>query len=174
MQREVVVESVEQALSRNGSPFWRVRVRGEQLSYFVWDEEVASKLRPGHAALVEVGGGAQYPRITAVYERESAMADYELPPEWEFDEGGEGEAAGEDEGGDLAPAAEVPAVSAAPPVPRLPDPVQREMRMLRMSALRAAADVYAGSAVSSEELVAYAERLIAWLLSDEQLPPLPS
>ncbi|MCS7293885.1 MAG: hypothetical protein NZ761_00595 [Dehalococcoidia bacterium] len=174
MQREVVIESVEPALSRNGSPFWRVRVRGEPLSYFVWDEAVASKLRPGHAALVEVGGGAQYPRITAVYEWDPSMADDGLPPEWDFDEGDEGEAAGEDGGNDLAAAAEAPAVSAAPAVPRLLDPVQREMRMLRMSALRAAADVYAGSAVSSEELLAYAERLIAWLLSDEQLPPLPS
>ncbi len=40
---------------------------------------------------------------------------------------------------------------------------ERERRMLRMSALRAAADVLHGSAVPASELVAYADQLLTWL-----------
>ena len=40
---------------------------------------------------------------------------------------------------------------------------ERERRMLRMSALRAAADVLNGSHVPAGELVEYAEQLLMWL-----------
>ncbi|GBD17681.1 hypothetical protein HRbin27_00165 [bacterium HR27] len=54
------------------------------------------------------------------------------------------------------------------PAPATPAPApgpagERERRMLRMSALRAAADVLHGTAVPASELVAYAEQLLAWL-----------
>jgi hypothetical protein len=42
---------------------------------------------------------------------------------------------------------------------------ERERRMLRMSALRAAADVLHGSHVPAGELVEYAEQLLMWLES---------
>ncbi|MCS7294144.1 MAG: hypothetical protein NZ761_01955 [Dehalococcoidia bacterium] len=175
MPREIVVESIEPAVSRVGTPFWRVRVRGEQMALFVWDEEVAKKLRPGRVALVEVGGTGQFPRITAVYERERGTpADDELPSEWEFEDGADGGAEGDafgEEADEEEPAQQ--AGKEARTLPAFVDPLQRELRMLRMSALRAAADVYAGSAVTSEELIAYAEKLVAWLLSDEPTPPLP-
>ncbi|GBD21842.1 hypothetical protein HRbin28_02306 [bacterium HR28] len=51
----------------------------------------------------------------------------------------------------------------AAPAPAAPTPGERERRMLRMSALRAAADVLHGSAVPASELLAYAEQLLAWL-----------
>jgi len=51
----------------------------------------------------------------------------------------------------------------AAPAPAAPTPGERERRTLRMSALRAAADVLHGSAVPASELVAYAEQLLAWL-----------
>jgi hypothetical protein len=40
---------------------------------------------------------------------------------------------------------------------------ERERRMLRMSALRAAADVLHGSGVPASELTAYADALVEWL-----------
>lgn len=52
-----------------------------------------------------------------------------------------------------APAASTPAAAAE----------ERERRMLRMSALRAAADVLHGSHVPAGELIDYAELLLAWL-----------
>ncbi len=40
---------------------------------------------------------------------------------------------------------------------------ERERRMLRMSALRAAADVLHGSHIAADEVIAYAEVLLQWL-----------
>ena len=59
---------------------------------------------------------------------------------------------------DAAPAASTPAApSTATPADK------RERQMVRMSALRAAADVLHGSQVSAGELLDYAELLLAWL-----------
>ena len=49
------------------------------------------------------------------------------------------------------------------PAPAPPAASERERRMLRMSALRAAADVLHGSHVPAGELIDYAEVLLAWL-----------
>lgn len=49
------------------------------------------------------------------------------------------------------------------PAPAPPAAGERERRMLRMSALRAAADVLHGSHVPAGELIDYAEVLLAWL-----------
>jgi hypothetical protein len=55
-----------------------------------------------------------------------------------------------------------PAVDPAPAEP--PSAVsERERRMLRMSALRAAADVLHGSHVPAGEVIEYAEQLLMWL-----------
>lgn len=43
------------------------------------------------------------------------------------------------------------------------EPDARETRILRMSALRAAADVLHGSAMSAPDVIAYANLLLAWL-----------
>jgi hypothetical protein len=57
-----------------------------------------------------------------------------------------------------------PAVDPAPVEP--PSAVsERERRMLRMSALRAAADVLHGSHVPADEAIGYAQQLLAWLES---------
>jgi hypothetical protein len=42
---------------------------------------------------------------------------------------------------------------------------ERERRMLRMSALRAAADILHGSHVPAGEVIEYAEQLLMWLES---------
>jgi hypothetical protein len=57
----------------------------------------------------------------------------------------------------------VPDAPAASPAPASPAAGERERRMLRMSALRAAADVLHGSGVPAGELIDYAEQLLAWL-----------
>ena len=49
------------------------------------------------------------------------------------------------------------------PAPAAPTPGERERRMLRMSALRAAADVLHGAHVPAGELIDYAEVLLDWL-----------
>lgn len=52
----------------------------------------------------------------------------------------------------------------ASPAPAPPAPAgDRERRMLRMSALRAAAEVLHGSGVEAGALIDYAEQLLAWL-----------
>ena len=55
-----------------------------------------------------------------------------------------------------------PAVDPAPVEP-LSAVSERERRMLRMSALRAAADVLHGSHVPAGEVIEYAEQLLMWL-----------
>ena len=57
----------------------------------------------------------------------------------------------------------VPDVPAASPAPAVPAAGERERRMLRMSALRAAAEVLHGSGVPASELTAYADALVEWL-----------
>jgi hypothetical protein len=58
-------------------------------------------------------------------------------------------------------AAPTPAPAPAP----APAVSERERRMLRMSALRAAADVLHGSHVPAGEVIEYAEQLLMWLES---------
>ena len=53
----------------------------------------------------------------------------------------------------------VASAPAAPPAPA----GDRERRMLRMSALRAAAEVLHGTGLPAEQVTAYAETLLAWL-----------
>ena len=62
----------------------------------------------------------------------------------------------------LVPDAATPSPASAP-APAAPATNDRERRMLRMSALRAAAEVLHGSAVPAGELIDYAEQLLAWL-----------
>ncbi len=59
----------------------------------------------------------------------------------------------------LVPEAPVASTPPASPVPT----GDRERRMLRMSALRAAAEVLHGSGVPANELTSYAETLLEWL-----------
>ncbi|MBX6754575.1 MAG: hypothetical protein IRY86_10110 [Thermorudis peleae] len=61
---------------------------------------------------------------------------------------------------DAAPAPDTAAPAASTPAAAAD---AREQRMLKMSALRAAADVLHGSQVSAGELLDYAELLLAWL-----------
>jgi hypothetical protein len=90
-------------------------------------------LRPGLVAVVTTNGSAEYPKIVAVHETRDAAS---VP----------------DPAVDPAPAAEPPSAVS-----------ERERRMLRMSALRAAADVLHGSHVPAGEVVEYAEVLLLWL-----------
>jgi hypothetical protein len=58
----------------------------------------------------------------------------------------------------------IPDATPGPTPAPAPAPVsERERRMLRMSALRAAADALHGSHVPAGELVEYAEQLLMWL-----------
>jgi hypothetical protein len=57
----------------------------------------------------------------------------------------------------------IPDAAPAPAPAPAPAASERERRMLRMSALRAAADVLHGSHVPAGELVEYAEQLLMWL-----------
>jgi len=60
-----------------------------------------------------------------------------------------------------SPAPTTPPTEPAPST--APAAAERERRMLKMSALRAAADVLHGSQVPAGELLDYAELLLAWL-----------
>ncbi len=60
----------------------------------------------------------------------------------------------------LVPDTPTTSTTAAPPA--APD---RERRMLRMSALRAAAEVLHGSGLPADQVVAYADELLRWLES---------
>jgi hypothetical protein len=109
------------------------RIRTDAGSFFAWEKSIADQLRPGLVAVVSTNGSAEYPKIVAVHETRDA-------------------ASAPDPAVDPAPAAEPPSAVS-----------ERERRMLRMSALRAAADVLHGSHVPAGELVEYAEVLLLWL-----------
>jgi hypothetical protein len=109
------------------------RIRTDAGSFFAWEKSIADQLRPGLVAVVTTNGSAEYPKIVAVHETRDA-------------------ASAPDPAVDPAPAAEPPSAVS-----------ERERRMLRMSALRAAADVLHGSHVPAGELVEYAEVLLLWL-----------
>jgi hypothetical protein len=109
------------------------RIRTDAGSFFAWEKSIADQLRPGLVAVVTTNGSAEYPKIVAVHETRDAAS---VP----------------DPAVDPAPAAEPPSAVS-----------ERERRMLRMSALRAAADVLHGSHVPAGELVEYAEVLLLWL-----------
>jgi hypothetical protein len=112
------------------------RVKTDSGTYFVWEKSIAEQLQPGMSAVVSTNGSAEYPKITAVHEAHVTAASAADPAV------------------DPAPAAEPPSV-----------PSERERRMLRMSALRAAADVLHGSHVPAGEIIEYAEQLLMWLES---------
>jgi|GEM_PF-1446465 len=131
--RTITVSEVEERTSQNGKRFWRVKVAGEKQALFCWDAALADALLPGQRYVVTVNGSSEYPRIVDVTVADTAPA----------------------------PAAPAPAPAAAGEGRTVYG--ERERRMLRMSALRAAADVLHGSAVPASELVAYAEQLLAWL-----------
>jgi hypothetical protein len=57
----------------------------------------------------------------------------------------------------------IPDAAPAPAPAPAPAVSERERRMLRMSALRAAADILHGSHVPAGEVIDYAEVLLAWL-----------
>jgi hypothetical protein len=109
------------------------RVKSDSGVFFVWEKTIADQLQPGATVVVSTNGSAEYPKIVAVHETRDAAST-------------------PDPAVDPVPAAEpTSAVS------------ERERRMLRMSALRAAADVLHGSHVPAGELVEYAEQLLMWL-----------
>jgi len=158
--KTLTIESIEERTSQSGKPYWRIKVTGERQVYFVWDAALAQALLPGCTYAVTLNGTSEYPKIldvtlvpdaapapdTAVVsingsaEYPRIVAVHEAPVEHEASE----------------PVASAPA---APPAPA----GDRERRMLRMSALRAAAEVLHGTGLPAEQVTAYAETLLAWL-----------
>ncbi|MBX6754527.1 MAG: hypothetical protein IRY86_09865 [Thermorudis peleae] len=129
--RTITVEQIEERTTRDGRPYWRVRVAGEKQALFCWDAGLAQTLVPGLTYAATINGSAEYPKLL----------DVTVLP-------------------DAAPTSDTtPAVSTTPAAAA----DARERRMLRMSALRAAADVLHGSQVPADELLDYAELLLAWL-----------
>jgi hypothetical protein len=110
------------------------RIRTDAGSFFAWEKSIADQLRPGLVAVVSTNGSAEYPKIVTVHEVRATTAS---TPD--------------------------PAVDPTPAADPLSAVSERERRMLRMSALRAAADVLHGSHVPAGELVEYAEVLLLWL-----------
>jgi hypothetical protein len=109
------------------------RVKSDSGVFFVWEKTIADQLQPGATVVVSTNGSAEYPKIVAVHETRDAAS------------------------------APDPAVDPAPADAPAPAVSERERRMLRMSALRAAADALHGSHVPAGELVEYAEQLLMWL-----------
>jgi hypothetical protein len=111
------------------------RVRTDQGTFFVWEKALVDQLQPGATVVVSTNGSAEYPKIVTVHEVRATTAS-----------------------------APDPAVDPTPVEP--PSAVsERERRMLRMSALRAAADILHGSHVPADEAIGYAQQLLAWLES---------
>ncbi len=112
------------------------RVRTDQGTFFVWEKALVDQLQPGATVVVSTNGSAEYPKIVAVHEAHATTAS-----------------------------APDPAVAPGPAVEPASAVSERERRMLRMSALRATADVLHGAHVPAGELVEYAEVLLLWLES---------
>jgi len=79
MQQEVItVASLEEATSRNGNAFWRVRVAGDEgRRLIVWSRSLAQLLTPGETYRVEVDRASGYPTIVAA---EPVAAEPSPPP----------------------------------------------------------------------------------------------
>jgi hypothetical protein len=110
------------------------RVKSDSGVFFVWEKTIADQLQPGATVVVSTNGSAEYPKIVAVHEAHVTTATAPDPAV------------------DPTPAADPPSAVS-----------ERERRMLRMSALRATADILHGSHIAADEVIAYAEVLLQWL-----------
>jgi len=135
-RQTITIREVEaRTTPSTGKAYWRVRT--DQGTFFVWEKALVDQLQPGTTVVVSTNGSVEYPKIVAVHEAHAAVAV----------------------------SAPDPAVDSVPAPAPAPAVNERERRMLRMSALRAAAAALHGAHVSATELVEYAEQLLMWLES---------